>query len=113
MISQIASLGRLSARELAEKQRVNKRIRPDDVTYLRQVTGQDVIYSPYQNRTDDVKGDNQVYEGASILGVSATLPAIRDVPVVEGRFFNDTEEEHGAHVAVCNTYVEQGVRLRR
>jgi putative ABC transport system permease protein len=100
MISQIASLGRLSARELAEKQRVNKRIRPDDVTYLRQVTGQDVIYSPYQNRTDDVKGDNQVYEGASILGVSATLPAIRDVPVVEGRFFNDTEEEHGAHVAV-------------
>ena len=100
LIAQIASVGRLSARELADKQRTNKRIRPEDVAYLRQVTGNSVIYSPYQNRTDDVKGDNQVYEGASILGVSYTLPQIRDVPVIEGRFFNQTEEEHHSHVAV-------------
>ena len=100
LIAQIASVGRLSARELADKQRTNKRIRPEDVKYLRQVTGDDVIYSPYQNRTDDVKGDNQVYEGAAIFGVSYTLPQIRDVPVTEGRFFNQTEEEHHSHVAV-------------
>ncbi len=100
LIAQIASLGRLSARELADKQRRNKRIRPEDVTYLRQTTGDNVIYSPYQNRTDDVKGDNQLYEGAAIYGVSYTLPQIRDIPVTEGRFFNETEEEHDAHVAV-------------
>jgi putative ABC transport system permease protein len=100
LIAQIASVGRLSARELADKQRRNKRIRPEDVTYLRQTTGDDVIYSPYQNRTDDVKGDNQLYEGAAIYGVSHTLPQIRDIPVTEGRFFNETEEDHHAHVAV-------------
>ena len=100
MIAQITSLGRLSARELADKQRKNKRIRPADVTYLRQETGDDVIYSPYQNRTEDVKGDNQLYEGASVLGVSYTLPSIRDVPVTEGRFFNETEEQRHSHVAV-------------
>ncbi len=100
LVAQIASVGRLSARELADKQRKNKRIRPEDVTYLRQQTGGDLIYSPYQNRTDDVKGDNQVYEGASILGVSATLPVIRDVPVSDGRFFNESEEAHHMHVAV-------------
>jgi putative ABC transport system permease protein len=100
LVAQIASVGRLSARELADKQRINKRILPDDVKYLREATGNDVIYSPYQNRTDDVKGDNQLYEGASILGVSHTLPEIRDVPLSEGRFFNQTEEEHDAHVAV-------------
>jgi len=100
LIAQIASVGRLSARELADKQRLNKRIRPEDVTYLRETTGDDVIYSPYQNRTDDVKGDNQLYEGASIFGVSYTLPQIRDIPVTEGRFFNETEEDRRAHVAV-------------
>jgi putative ABC transport system permease protein len=100
LIAQIASVGRLSARELADKQRLNKRIRPEDVTYLRETTGDDVIYSPYQSRTDDVKGDNQVYEGASIYGVSHTLPQIRDIPVTEGRFFNETEEDRRAHVAV-------------
>lgn len=100
LIAQIASVGRLTAREYADKQRTNKRIRPEDVQYLRQSTGQDVMYSPYQNRVEDVKGDNQVYENASILGVSSTLPDMRDVPVAEGRFFNETEEEHHAHVAV-------------
>jgi putative ABC transport system permease protein len=100
MFAQIASVGRLSARELADKQRKNKRIRPEDVAYLRTETGNDVIYSPYQNRTDDVKGDNQVYEGCSILGVSYTMTAIRDVPVIEGRFFNETEEQRHSHVAI-------------
>jgi putative ABC transport system permease protein len=90
----------LSARELADKQRKNKRIRPEDVTYLRQETGDDVIYSPYQNRSDDVKGDNRLYEGSNILGVSYTMTGIRDVPVIEGRFFNQMEEQRHSHVAV-------------
>ena len=100
LFAQIASVGRLSARELADKQRINKRIRPEDVTYLRQETGDAVIYSPYQNRVDDVKAENQLYQNASILGVSSTLPQIRDVPVSEGRFFNETEETRHSHVAV-------------
>ena len=74
LVAQIASVGRLSSRQLADKQRRNKRIRPDDVAYLRAATGDSIIYSPYAQHTDDVKGENQVYEGASILGASATLP---------------------------------------
>jgi putative ABC transport system permease protein len=109
LIAQIASVGRLSARQLADKQRKNKPIRPEDVTYLRQETGDDVIYSPYQNRVEDVKGDNQVFENASILGVSSTLPQIRDVPVSEGRFFNQTEEERNSHVAVIGDDVRNAL----
>ncbi len=100
LIAQIASVGRLSARQYADKLRLNKRIRPEDVTYLRQVTGDDVIYSPYQRRTEDVKGDNQVYEGATIYGVSSTLPQIRDVPITEGRFFNESEDLRHSHVTI-------------
>ncbi len=100
LMAQVASVGRLSGRQLAEKQRKNKRIRPDDVAYLRAVTGDRIIYSPYAQHTEDVKGENQVYEGGNILGASYTLPEIRDVPVETGRFFTETEERMHKPVAV-------------
>ncbi|MGA2136860.1 MAG: ABC transporter permease [Bryobacteraceae bacterium] len=100
LVAQIAAVGRLTSRQLADKQRRNKRIRPDDVEYLRASTGDSIIYSPYAQHTDDVKGDNQLYEGASILGVSATLPDMRDIPVEDGRFFTETEETMRKPVAV-------------
>ena len=100
LIAQIASVGRLTRKQLADKQRRNKRIRPEDVAYLRTVTGDSIMYSPYQQRSEDVKGDNQTFEGAAILGASATLPDIRDVPLSDGRFFGETEERMRQHVAI-------------
>ncbi len=67
LVAQIAAVGRLTRRQLADRQRRNKRIRPDDVAYLRAATGDSIIYSPYAQRFEDVKGDNQVYEGSAIL----------------------------------------------
>ncbi len=111
LIAQIASVGRLTSRQLADKQRRNKRIRPDDVAYLRASTGDSIIYSPYAQRTDDVKGENQVYEGASILGVSATLPDMRDIPVEDGRFFSETEESMRKPVAVIGQDIRDALFL--
>jgi putative ABC transport system permease protein len=103
LVAQIASVGRLTRKQLADKQRRNKRLRPDDVTYLRSVTGENIMYSPYAQHVDDVKGDNQVYEAASILGISNTLPDMREIPVTDGRFFTDTEERLRRPVAVIGT----------
>ncbi len=103
LIAQIASVGRLTRKQVAEKQRRNKRIMPEDVTYLRETTGDKILYSPYQQGFQDVKGDNQVYEAAVIIGSSYTLPEIRDVPITDGRFFNDTEERMRRPVAVIGT----------
>jgi putative ABC transport system permease protein len=100
LVAQVASVGRLSQKEYLEKQRYNKRIRPADVAYLRDTTGDEIIYSPYQQHTDDVKAENKTFEGASILGVSYTLPEMRDVPVDQGRFFTRTEEQLRAPVAI-------------
>ena len=100
LVAHIAAVGRLSQRELAEKERVNKRIHPDDVAYLRSMTGDVIIYSPYQQRTEDVKAENQIYEGANVLGCSFTLPEIREVAIEDGRFFTETEERLRQPVAV-------------
>ena len=109
LVAQIASVGRLSSRQLADKQRRNKRIRPDDVEYLRTSTGDSIIYSPYAQRTDDVKGENQVYEGASILGASATLPEMRDIPLEDGRFFTENEERMRRRVAVIGQDIRDAI----
>jgi putative ABC transport system permease protein len=111
LVAQIASVGRLTRRELVEKQRRNKRIRPEELQYLRTSTGDANLYSSYAQRVDDVKGENQTYEGASIIGVSYTLPEIRDVPVIDGRFFTETEERFRQPVAVLGEDIRQAIFL--
>ncbi len=100
LVAQLASVGRLTRKQLVEKQKRNKRIRPEDVKYLETTTGDQVMYSPYQQTFQDVKGNNQVFEAAVIIGSGASLPDIRDVPIAEGRFFNETEERMRKHVAL-------------
>jgi putative ABC transport system permease protein len=67
------------------------------------------MYSPYAQRFDDVKGENQVYEGSAILGVSSTLPEMRDIPVEEGRFFTETEERMRKPVAVIGVDIRDAL----
>ncbi len=100
LVAQIASVGRLSGRQLADKQKRNKRIRMDDLKYLRSVAGDEVLYSPYQQRVEDVKAENQFYEAANVIGVSSDMPQIRDLPVANGRFFSEVEEQRHRPVAV-------------
>ena len=54
LIAQIANVGKMTRKERAEKLRVNKEIRPDDLAYLRATTGNQILYSPYRNRVEDV-----------------------------------------------------------
>jgi len=100
LIGQMLVVGRLSRKQMVDKQRRNKRMRPEELAYLRSVTGDEVIYSPYSQHVEDVKGNNQLYEGGIVLGVSSTLPDMRDVPIADGRFFTETEERLRQPVAV-------------
>ena len=111
LIAQVASVGRLDRKELAEKRRRNKQIRQEDLDYLRLVTGDRVIYSPYRSRPDDVKRDNLTYEGAMVLGVSWTLPEIREVGLDTGRFFTETEERTGQRVAIIGQEIAETLFL--
>ncbi len=100
LIAQLASPGRLSRREVFEKLRKNKEIRVDDAEYLRVATGDQILYSVYLQRAEDVKKGEQTFEGAIILGVSAVLSEIRDVAVIDGRFFTEQEERSRQQVCV-------------
>lgn len=109
LVAQVAQVGRLTRKQFVEKQKRNKRIRLEDVNYLRSVNGDNIMYSPYQQRVEDVKGENTTYEGGNVIGVSSTLPEIRDVPVEDGRFFTDTEERLRERVAVIGTDIRDSL----
>lgn len=107
LIAQIANVGRMTRKERAEKLRVNKQIRGEDVSYLRLTTGDQILYSPYRTRIEDIKRNETTYEGAAILGVAANLPDIRDVVLTDGRFFTEQEEATRQNVCVIGDEIRE------
>ncbi len=107
LIAQIANVGRMTRKERAEKLRVNKQIRGDDLDYLRLTTGDQILYAPYRTRVEDIKRAETTYEGAAILGTGAVLPSIRDVVLTDGRFFTDQEERTRQYVCVIGDEIRE------
>jgi putative ABC transport system permease protein len=105
MVAQIVQQGNMSRRQYFDKIKRNKPIRNDDARFLETVNGGDVLYSPYRQHTSDIKRDNQTSDDASVLGVAADMQEIRDIAVVDGRFFTAGEEHSRPYVAVIGQTV--------
>ena len=105
LVAQIAATGRLSRREYFDKIKRNKPIRSDDARFVESLEGDRVLYSPYRNHISDVKRENLLCEDTVIIGVSASMANIRDVGVVDGRFFTAQEDRTRAMVAVIGDTV--------
>jgi putative ABC transport system permease protein len=106
LVAQIAASGRLSRREYFDRVRRNKPVRQQDARYLEAVGGERIYYSPYRQKTADVKRDNVTCEDTTIIGVSSEMADIRDIGVVDGRFFTTQEERSRAYVAVIGQDVK-------
>ena len=105
LVAQIAATGRLSRRELIDKLKRNKPLRTPDERFVESVTGDRVLYSPYRNHASDVKRESLILEDTTIIGVSADMQNIRDIGVVEGRFFTEQEDRSRAFVGVIGDTV--------
>jgi putative ABC transport system permease protein len=109
LVAQIAATGRLSRRDYFDKVKRNKPIRTEDYRVLQAVNGDSVLYSPYRNHVSDVKRENLICEDSTIFGVSADMASIRDIGVVDGRFFTGQEEHSRAFVAVIGDTVRNSL----
>ena len=72
---------------------------------MESLAGDQVLYSPYRQHISDVKRDNLICEDSSIIGVAAAMADIRDIGVVDGRFFTDQEDRSRNFVAVIGDTV--------
>lgn len=100
LVAQIASAGRISRKELAEKQERNPPIRRQDLRFLEQHAGDDVLYASTVQRVADVIAGGRRFENAAVTGATATLADLRDLGIGRGRFLRRDEELRGAQVAV-------------
>ena len=107
LVAQIAQVGRSTPSERAAKLRRNKRIRMEDLQYLRETTGDEILYSPYRVRVEDAKRGNETFEGAAVIGAAAALAEIRDVAIAQGRFFTEQEERTRQNVCIIGVEVAQ------
>src|SRR3974377_982513 len=87
LIAQVANA--VSRSDYFAKLKQNRPIRPDDLKYLKALTGGDILYSAYNQRIEDIRRGMLRSEDASIFGVGSLLPEMREIDLAEGRFFTD------------------------
>ncbi len=100
LIGQILSAQRMSRKEFFDKVRRNRQFRMEDLVYLQQVNGESNLYSAYHQTILMVEHGDRQADGTSVLGASASLAAIRELKLADGRFFTDQEERLKQPVAV-------------
>ena len=68
-----------------------------------------VMVGASQGSSVSVKAGTDSVTGVSVRGWSANMPEISNLNIVEGRSFTPTEVEHGAHVAIVGTDIQENL----
>jgi putative ABC transport system permease protein len=89
-----------SRTEYFKKLRRNHELKLTDERYLEASNSDKVIYSAYRNSQIDTKRNDLTSELTTIIGAASDLADIRDMSIVSGRFFSQTEDKSAAQVAV-------------
>src|SRR6185312_9826269 len=89
-----------SRKEFFDKLKNHRELTLADERYLEETNGDYALYSAYRNASVDTKRDNLTSENTIIIGAEADLPDIRDMVMVDGRFYTNTEVQNAAFVAV-------------
>jgi len=103
LIAQVATA--VSRSEFFSKLKENRPIRAEDLEYLKAMTGDTILYSAYNQHTEDIRREMLRSEAAQIFGVAAVLPDMREINLSDGRFFTDQEERSAQPVAVIGAEV--------
>lgn len=100
VISQIASTGNLSRKELADKMRKNPEIYRHEAERLTSRLNRNALTAITLQDYADVQAGNKTFLTASITGSNAAIQTIRDIKLSSGRFFIEIENHHSRGVAV-------------
>ena len=109
VVAQVIMNGQFSRRAYFDKLKRNRPIRNADFHLLESNLGKRILFSPYRTHAGDIKRENMITEDANVIGVAAAMAEIRDMNVVEGRFFTQSEERSRAGVIVIGETVKNAL----
>lgn len=105
LIAQVASPGRVPRRELQAQLARNPPVTRTEIGFLLRYAGQRVLYAPNAQARADVTSNGRRIEDVGVTGTTSALADIRDLNIVEGRFFRGSEDQDGSLVAVIGADV--------
>jgi len=105
LVAQIASPGRVPRRELQAQLARNPPITRTEVGFLSRYAVDRVLYAPTAQARADVTSNGRRIDDVAVTGTTSALAEIRDLNIVEGRFFRGTEDQDGTAVAVVGADV--------
>jgi putative ABC transport system permease protein len=107
LLAQVASPGRVSRRELREQLQRNPAITRREVSFLSRYSAGQAVYAPNAQTRAGVSRASLRLDDVAVTGTSATLAQIRELGIVDGRFFTADEDRAGAAVAVIGADVAE------
>ena len=105
LIAQVASPGRVPRRELQAQLARNPPVTRTEIGFLSRYAGHRVLYAPNAQARADVTSNGRLIEEVGVTGTTSALADIRDLNIVEGRFFRGSEDQDGSPVAVIGADV--------
>lgn len=106
LIARIASQGELSEEDLERMNRRNKRIKREDVEWLRQYCETCSNVGAQAGRGTKFEQEGKTFYGGVIFGVTANMADIEDKTMSDGRFIQPEDVEHGRLVTVIGADIK-------
>ena len=100
ILSQVASVGNLSRKELSLKLRKNPEIFRREAEAFSVRVSDVALTAPVLDEIADVKAGNEVFLAASVTGSIPNIQIIRNIELSSGRFFTEAENSRSARVAI-------------
>jgi putative ABC transport system permease protein len=100
IVSQVASVGNLSRKELSDKLRKNPEIYRREAEAFAVRMRDSAHVAPILEQIADVKAGNKTFLAASITGSTANIQSIRNIKLSNGRFFTEAENRRSLRLAV-------------
>jgi putative ABC transport system permease protein len=106
MIARIASQGELTEEDLERMNRRNKRLRGEDMEWLRQYCETCAAVGAEMGRGTKFEQDGKTFYGGIIFGVTPNMAEIEDKTIEDGRFIQPEENEHAQLVTVIGADIK-------
>jgi putative ABC transport system permease protein len=100
ILSQVASIGNLSRKQLSDKLRRNPEIYRREAEELSLRISSKAVLAPTLQSVADVQRGNRKFLAATVVGSTSQIQTIRDVKLAGGRFYTEEENRRSQKVAV-------------
>ena len=107
VLAKVAAPGRISRRELEQRLQRNPNILRGDLQFVERYAAGRVTFGATVNRRVEVAAGPRRYEGASLVAATASLAAIRDLAIGDGRFFSREEAGRAALLTVIGATIAE------